>query len=414
VSTLEQLDTFDTSINTYYKLILTMNMVINLWIYWRKHMKNKLTIINTELMELFQPITLGNLELANRIVMAPMTRGFSPNGVPGKNVAQYYKRRAENSVGLIVTEGTLVNHPAAAQGLGRPNFHGEEALEGWAEVAKAVHDVGGKIVPQLWHVGMARQANGENPNPESLPIGPSGINIMTGEKTSEAMTKAEIDHIVHAFGQAASDAKRLGFDGIEIHGAHGYLIDQFFWDNTNHRDDEYGGSIVARTRFAVEIIKACRQAVGPEFPIIFRFSQWKLSDYNAKVANTPEELSEFLTPLVEAGVDIFHCSTRRYYEPEFEGSDLNLAAWTKKITGKPTITVGSIGLDSTFTEFFTHGKGGKATGFSPLIQSLKMNEFDLVAVGRALLADPAWVTKTAENRIDELIPFEKGVEQTLS
>jgi 2,4-dienoyl-CoA reductase-like NADH-dependent reductase (Old Yellow Enzyme family) len=377
-------------------------------------MKQTNTILNTELLELFQPVTLGNLELSNRIVMAPMTRGFSPNGVPGRNVADYYKRRAENSVGLIITEGTLINHPAAAQGLGRPEFHGEEALEGWKEVVKSVHEAGGKIVPQLWHVGMARQASGDNPNPESLPIGPSGINIMTGEKTSEAMTKDEIKHIVNAFGQAAGDAKRLGFDGIEIHGAHGYLIDQFFWSNTNKRDDEYGGDILGRSRFAVEIIEACRQKVGPDFPIIFRFSQWKLNDYNAKLATTLEELSEFLTPLVDAGVDIFHCSTRRYYEPEFEGSDLNLAAWTKKLTGKPTITVGSVGLDSTFTEFFTHGTGGKATGFSPLMKSLKTNEFDLVAVGRALLADPAWVTKTAANRIDELIPFEKGVEQTLS
>lgn len=370
--------------------------------------------INKDLQALFQPMTLGNLELANRIVMAPMTRGFSPDGVPGNNVADYYKRRAENHVGLIVTEGTLVNHLAAAQGLGRPNFYGEASLSGWAEVVKAVHEAGGKIVPQLWHVGMARQVEGHNPNPKALPIGPSGLDVPTLEKKSQAMTLEEIDQIVNAFATAAKDAQRLGFDGIEIHGAHGYLIDQFFWEKTNKRQDKYGGSLLARTRFAVEIVAACRQVVGPDFPIIFRFSQWKIGDYDAKLARTPEELSAFLTPLVEAGVDLFHCSQRRYYEPEFEGSELNLAAWTKKLSGKPTITVGSVGLDSTFTEFFTHGTGGKATAFTPLINSLGKDEFDLVAVGRALLADPAWVTKTADNRIDELIPFERGVEQTLS
>ncbi len=371
-------------------------------------------IVNTELKELFQPITLGNLALANRIVMAPMTRGFSPNGVPGSNVADYYKRRAENQVGLIVTEGTLVNHPAAAQGLGRPNFYGEEALSGWVEVVKSVHEAGGKIVPQLWHVGMARQAEGHNPNSEALPIGPSGIDVPTLEKRSEDMTIEEIQHIVKAFAQSASDAKRLGFDGIEIHGAHGYLIDQFFWEKTNLRQDEYGGDLLKRSRFATDIIEACRKEVGPDFPIIFRFSQWKIGDYDAKLASTPEELSAFLAPLKEAGVDIFHCSQRRYYEPEFEESDLNLAAWTKKLSGLPTITVGSVGLDTTFTDFFTHGTGGKAAAFTPLVKSLEMNEFDLVAVGRALLADPAWVTKTAANRIDELIPFERGVEKTLS
>jgi 2,4-dienoyl-CoA reductase-like NADH-dependent reductase (Old Yellow Enzyme family) len=346
--------------------------------------------------------------------MAPMTRGLSPNGIPGEDVAGYYKRRAENQVGLIITEGTLVNHPAAAEGLGRPNFHGEAALNGWAKVVQSVHQAGGKIIPQLWHVGMARKIDGENPNPEVLPIGPSGIDVMSGEKVTTDMTLEEIEQIIKAFAQAASDAKRLGFDGIEIHGAHGYLIDQFFWEKTNQRKDQYGGDMKARSQFAVEIVKACRAAVGPEFPIVFRYSQWKMGSYQAKLANTPEELATFLAPLVEAGVDIFHCSTRRYWEPEFEGSHLNLAGWTKKLTGKPTITVGSVGLDTNFIDFFAQGKGAKATSLVPLIERLEKEEFDLVAVGRALLADPAWATKTQQNKIDELIPFELGAEKTLS
>ncbi|WP_378953351.1 NADH:flavin oxidoreductase [Pelosinus sp. sgz500959] len=369
---------------------------------------------NNHLDTLYQPVSIGNLTLSNRIVMAPMTRGFSPNGIPGEEVVGYYRRRAENAVGLIITEGTLINHPAAAEGLGRPNFHGEASLSGWSHVVEAVHKAGGKIIPQLWHVGMARQINGENPNPEALPIGPSGIDVASGEKVTVGMTLAEIDQIVKAFGQAASDAKRLGFDGLEIHGAHGYLIDQFFWQKTNQRQDHYGGDLLARSQFAVEIVKACRQAVGPDFPIVFRYSQWKLGNYSAKLAETPEELSAFLAPLVKAGVDIFHCSTRRYWEPEFEGSPLNLAGWTKKITGKPTITVGSVGLDNNFIDFFTEGKGAKTTSLAPLMERLQKEEFDLVAVGRALLADPAWATKTYENRTDELIPFELGAEKTLS
>lgn len=377
-------------------------------------MINKNEILNKDLELLLKPVKFDKLELKNRIVMAPMTRGFSPKGVPGRNVADYYKRRAENQVGLIVTEGTLIDHPSAAQGLNRPNFYGEEALEGWSEVVKAVHEVGGKIIPQLWHVGMARQIEGKNPNPEVAPIGPSGINIQTGEQVVKPMTEKEIQYIIKAFATAAKEAQKLGFDGIEIHGAHGYLIDQFFWEVTNRREDAYGGSLQKRSQFAVDIVKSCRKEVGEDFPIVFRFSQWKMGDYDAKLVKTPEELSEFLMPLVEAGVDIFHCSTRRYYEPEFEGSELNLAAWTKKLSGKPTITVGSVGLDSTFTEFFTKGIGGKATGFASLAQSIQNNEYDLVAIGRALLADPEWVTKTAQNRMDELIVFERGVEETLS
>ncbi|MDF2634032.1 MAG: dehydrogenase [Pelosinus sp.] len=369
---------------------------------------------NNELEALYQPVSIGNLTLSNRIAMAPMTRGFSPNGIPGPDVVGYYRRRAENEIGLIITEGTLINHPAAAEGLGRPNFHGEAALNGWSQVVESVHQAGGKIIPQLWHVGMARQIDGDNPNPTALPIGPSGIDVISGEKLTVPMTLPEIDQIVKAFGQGASDAKRLGFDGIEIHGAHGYLIDQFFWEKTNQRQDKYGGDLIARTRFAIEIIEACRQAVGPDFPIVFRYSQWKLGDYKAKLAETPDQLSAFLAPLAAAGVDVFHCSTRRYWEPEFEGSSLNLAGWTKQLTGKPTITVGSVGLDNHFIDFFTEGKGAKATSLTPLMERLQKKEFDIVAVGRALLADPAWATKTHQNRTDELIPFELGVEKTLS
>lgn len=277
---------------------------------------------------LFEPFDSGKMTLANRIVMAPMSRGFSHKGVPGTDVADYYRRRAENGVGLIITEGTLIHHPAAAANPNWPNFHGKDSLNGWARVAEAVHSAGGRIMPQLWHVGMTRKV-GALPNPEEMPVGPSGLDL-SGKKISEPLSETEIASLIAAFAQAAVDAKRIGFDGIELHGAHGYLIDQFFWGKTNRRTDRYGGDLVDRTRFAVEIVKACRRAVGPDYPIALRFSQWKSSDYTAKLAETPDELARFLAPLANAGVDIFHCSTRRCWESEFIGSDLNLAGWTKK------------------------------------------------------------------------------------
>ncbi len=369
---------------------------------------------NTDLELLFQPVTLGKLELSDRIVMAPMTRGFSPNGIPGENVAQYYKRRAENEVGLIITEGTLIDHPAAGQSVNFPHFYGEASLAGWQRVVDVVHQAGGKIIPQLWHVGMARQIGDPNPNPEALPIGPSGIDVVSLKKVTEPMSRGEISYVIKAYAEAARQAKRIGFDGIEIHGAHGYLIDQFFWSKTNRREDEYGGSLVKRTRFAADVIRACRKAVGPDFPIIFRFSQWKMGHYQEKLAYNKEELAEFLAPLNAAGVDIFHASTRRYWEPEFEGSDLTLAGWTKALTGKPVITVGSVGLDTNFIESLTERKGGKAAGLDPLLRRLKNREFDLVAVGRALLADPAWALKIHQGREKDLIPVEKEAENFLS
>ncbi|MFZ3590809.1 NADH:flavin oxidoreductase [Bacillus sp. DJP31] len=361
---------------------------------------------------LFKTFEGGQLKLENRIVMAPMTRTFSPNGIPGPDVAGYYRRRAENSVGLIITEGTVINHPAAAADHGVPHFYGEEALAGWASVVHEVHEAGGKIAPQIWHTGTARERV-KFPDSNTDPIGPSGLSL-TGEPVSEPMTVDEIHGIVRAFAQAAAEAKRIGFDAVEIHGAHGYLIDQFFWDVTNKRTDEYGGDMVGRTRFAVEVIEAVRAAVGPDFPIIFRFSQWKPVNYGAKLAGNPEELELFLAPLSEAGVDIFHASTRRFWEPEFEGSDLNLAGWTRKLTGKPTITVGSVGLDSVFTSLFEEGKGGQAAGIDNLIERLEGGEFDLVAVGRALLNDPAWAVKIRDDRTEDLQPFTREALATLS
>lgn len=363
--------------------------------------------MNTEL--LFTPLQVGKLSLPNRIVMAPMTRVYSPDGVPGSNVAAYYRRRAEGGVGLIVTEGTAINHPSAVSHANIPNLHEEAALEGWKQVVEEVHAAGGKIIPQLWHVGMTR-TKGEGPNVEALPIGPSGLNL-EGEPVTDPLTTAEVESLVSAFAQAAANAKKVGFDGIEIHGAHGYLIDQFFWDRTNKRTDRYGGDLVGRTTFAVEIIEACRKAVGPDFPIVLRFSQWKLGAYDEKLANSADELESFLTPLSNAGVDIFHCSTRRFSQPEFEGSELNLAGWTKKITGKPCITEGSIGLHS---DFFSEDNDQKTEdNIDELLERMGHEEFDLVAVGRALISDPAWPAKVQSGAIDEIIPFTAESTKTL-
>jgi 2,4-dienoyl-CoA reductase-like NADH-dependent reductase (Old Yellow Enzyme family) len=220
------------------------------------------------------------------------------------------------------------------------------------------------------------------------------------------MTESDILSVIDAFAQAAADAKSLGFDGIEIHGAHGYLIDQFFWKQTNKRSDRYSAdNVEGATRFAVEIIRAVRHAVGPDFPIALRISQWKTANYSAKLAETPEQLASFLEPLTTAGVDIFHCSTRRFWEPEFEGSDLNLAGWVKLLTGRPTITVGSVGLNEEFMRSFASGQATQVTGLDVLIERLDQNEFDLVAVGRSLLVDPEWAMKIRNGRFGELKPF---------
>jgi len=161
--------------------------------------------------------------------MAPMTRSFSPGGVPGEDVAAYYRRRAEAGVGLIVTEGTYPPHPSAGFDPKVPHLYGDAALRGWRRVVDQVHAAGGHIFSQIWHLGL-QASRGPAPLDGRHPVGPSG---------EFAMTQNEIEAAVQAYAQAARFAQEAGFDGVELHGAHGYLIDQFFWEKTNQRTDAY-------------------------------------------------------------------------------------------------------------------------------------------------------------------------------
>ena len=364
---------------------------------------------------LFQPFTCRGMTIENRIVMAPMTRSFSPGGIPGEDVAAYYERRAAADVGLIITEGTVVDRGGASNDPNVPTFHGDAALAGWKNVAEKVHAAGGKIAPQLWHQGMMRKP-GTGPNPDAISDGPSGL-THKGKKVQEAPSEEDVADMVMAYANAAGDAKRLGFDCVEIHGAHGYLIDEFFWGVMNVREDKYGGDLPGRARFAAEVISETRKQVGDDMPIILRWSQWKQQDYTVRLAHSPQELEAFLGVFVDAGVDIIHCSQRRYHEPEFPEIDgengLNLAGWAKKLTGKPTITVGSVGLSSDFVNAF-RGEGSGVSSLDDVCERLDRGEFDLVAVGRALLQDPNWATKVKEGKLSELQDYDAKALATLS
>lgn len=356
---------------------------------------------------LFRPFSLGSLAISNRIVMAPMTRLAAPDGVVGAANAAYYRCRALGGAGLILSEGTVVDRPAARHDPAIPFFHGAGPLSGWKKVLDEVHGAGARMGPQLWHVGAVR---GQGGWVSEAPVeSPSGL-YAPHEPLGVAMDEQAIADTIAAFAKAAANARNLGFDVVELHGAHGYLIDQFFWHATNVRDDCYGGSTIAeRSRFAAEVVAAVRVAVGPAFPIILRISQWKQQDYAARLVETPGELAKWLSPLADAGVDMFHCSQRRFWEPEFPEVDgaggLNLAGWTKKLTGVPTISVGSVGLDGEFLAAFK-GQAAAAVGIDELLRRMERDEFDLIAVGRALIADPYWPMKVRNEMFDQMVNFD--------
>jgi 2,4-dienoyl-CoA reductase-like NADH-dependent reductase (Old Yellow Enzyme family) len=364
---------------------------------------------------LFSAYRLSALNLPNRVVMAPMTRSFSPGGVPTAEVAAYYRRRAEHGVGLIITEGTGVGRPAALNEPDIPHFHGDGALAGWKIVLDEVHAAGGRIAPQLWHVGQKRSNAAPDWTPRTPYESPSGLS-MAGEHVGQPMSEADVADTIDAFARAAADAERLGFDGVELHGAHGYLINQFFSGDLNLRSDRYGGqTLLDRSRFAVEILKAIRSLVNPGFPVILRLSQWKPKDFSARLAETPHVLERWLGEFVDAGADAFHLSQPKYWQPAFPGLDgkLNLAGWAKKLTGTTTISVGSIGLGSDVYESFA-GKGARSAPLDELLARLERGEFDLVAVGRALLQDPAWLEKVRQGRTDLIADFTPAAFSTLS
>lgn len=220
---------------------------------------------------LFDPTQAGDLELANRIVLAPLTRNRAPDAIPTALMAEYYAQRA--SGGLLVTEATAISH----QGQGYadvPGLYGSEQLDGWKQVTQAVHEAGGKIVVQLWHVG--RVSHTELQPDGGQPVAPSAITAKTKTvllkdgaptfvATSEprALRADELPGIVHAYEVAARNAvETAGFDGVEVHGANGYLLDQFLKRGSNERTDDYGGNIENRARLLLEVTRAVTSAIG--------------------------------------------------------------------------------------------------------------------------------------------------------
>jgi 2,4-dienoyl-CoA reductase-like NADH-dependent reductase (Old Yellow Enzyme family) len=357
---------------------------------------------------LFSPLKIGGLDLANRVVMAPMTRYFAKDGVLTSDAAAYYRRRAEGGAGLIITEGAAIPHPVAQFRSTTPDFFGEAALAVWRQIVEAVHAAGSSIMIQLWHPGLGREVSRTN-NPHEPSIGPSGYHPFA-EAPTRSMTDSDIADVIAAYGEAAATAQALGFDGVNIHGGHGYLIDEFFWTETNRRDDGYNGAIADRVRFGVEVVREMRRRVRADFPIMFRFSQWKTLLYTARNADDPAELEQFVGPLADAGVDAFDASMRRFWIPEFEGSDMNLAGWIGKLTGKLSMAVGSITLEGPLRTR-TDKKLGEVAAASAanlvrLGEMMERGDFDLACVGRAMLANPDWANIIREGAFDELRAYD--------
>lgn len=355
---------------------------------------------------LLQPLRIGPLRLKNRIVMPGMQRAWCVDCGPSDKLIEYYRRRAAGGTALVITEACAPDHPS---GSSNPMFAklNPQTRDAWRSCVDAVHEAGGKIFLQLWHQGSRDMR--EAP-PDFVALSPSGL-ITKDLANGRAATLGELADITEAFASSAAVVREIGADGVEVHACHGYFLDEFLWAESNIRHDRYGGQTIAdRATYPAEVVAAVRAAVGPDFPISVRLSQWKEEDYEARVVSTPAELGELLAILRSAGADLFHMSARRFWTPEWPGSDLGLAGWARSLTDAPVIAVGSVGLDVDVMATL-EGAEARPTGTSrirDLMRRFGRGDFDLLAVGRSLIGDAEWVRKMSEGRGAEIRPFTRA------
>jgi 2,4-dienoyl-CoA reductase-like NADH-dependent reductase (Old Yellow Enzyme family) len=363
---------------------------------------------------LFEPLTLGSTRLRNRFVMPAMQIGFTENCGPSARTIDYLRGRAEGGAGLIFSESCAPDHPS---GYWQAAFcvMNDQTRGRWAQLSDAVKGAGAAFALQLWHPGSQRRPIAGFAHADAATLSPSGL-IQKDRTSGRAMTRDEMDDIAAAFVRAAEDAMAIGADGVELHCAHGYLMDQFLWAQTNRREDGYGGASVAdRARFPLAVAAAIRQAIGPDALLSLRFSQFKEVDYGARVFDTPGELGQFGALARDAGISMVNVSSRRFGKPEWpdENPTLGIAGWTRKCCGLPVMTTGSIGLSKDmFVDLFDGEDPALsiATDLAELVRRFEGGEFDLVGIGRMHIANADFVTKVREGRLDQLRLYNKAVD----
>ncbi|MGH8261129.1 MAG: 12-oxophytodienoate reductase, partial [Steroidobacteraceae bacterium] len=314
--------------------------------------------------------------------------------------------------GLIIGESTSPDHTSAYWQpiMGRLE---PATLSAWSRVVEAVHAGGAGFLMQLWHPGAMRKVAPGHPLAAHPAWSPSGL-IQSGRPNGRAMTRDDLEELRRAYVIAAERAQALAADGVEIHSAHGYLLDQFLWAETNRREDGYGGRTLAeRARYSADIVRAIRRAVGEDFVISYRFSQFKEVDYGATVAAGPEDLGAMLALLRAAGVDLFNVSSRRYFKPEWPGAhpQLTIAEWARSLTDAPVMTCGSVGLN---VEMFANLFDGEEPtelcierDLAFLAERVCRKTLDLVGVGRMHIANNDFVSKVRAGRFEDLELFNK-------
>lgn len=338
-----------------------------------------------KLTKVFEPGKIGKLEIKNRLVVSAMSSHMgNDDGTPNEEVNAYLVAKVKGGWGLVFTEDLGVTVDAGSDPVVGSLWNDNQA-PAWTETVRQVHEAGGLIGAQLYHAGRQRSLKAY----PTHPVAPSAIKEPAVPYVPRALTVEEIHDIVSAFGEAAARAKRCGFDCVEIHGAHGYLLNQFMSTFSNKRTDEYGGTLINRMRFPLEVVEAVREAVGPDYPVLFRFNT---CDYVEGGIEIPEAIV-MAKMLEEAGVDALHCtqgmfaSKQAIIAPGFIPV-MNYADNAAAIKAAVNIPVLAVGRYNDIYMSETMLRDGKA---------------DFIVMARASLADPELPNKAKAGKVDEII-----------
>lgn len=341
---------------------------------------------------LFEKITIGQTTLANRAGVAPMTRiSATPEGLATDQMVSYYRSFARGGFGFIITEGLYTDDEFSPGYIYQPGIINDKQTESWKKVVDAVHGEGAKIIAQIMHAGALVHGNPFGKGS----IGPSALQPV-GEKSEiyegtgpyplpKKATKKDIEEAIQGFVNAARRAKTAGFDGVEIHGANGYLLDEFLTDYTNQRTDEYGGRAENRVRLSIEVFQATREAVGNDFTVGIRISQAKVNDNAHKWAGKEQDAAIIFGKLGQAGLDYIHVTEYEAWKPAFDSNGPSLAALAKKFGRVPVIANGHLEDPEKASEMIENG------------------EADVITLGKGALANHDWVYKVRNG--ESLTPF---------
>lgn len=324
---------------------------------------------------LFTPFTLGRLTLRNRIGIASMTRMSSPaDSIPRRDVLDFLVRRARNGAAVVHTEAIVTDYESAQGYPGQARLTTQRQIDAWRRVTDDIRDAGAVSIAQIFHCG--RMAWPEV-NPAGRVIAPSAVaprqsNPLTGVPypVPDAMSRFDIEHTVNGFVETARGAVAAGFDGIEIHGAHGYLISQFLSAYSNHRDDDYGGPLENRYRFAREVIDALRAVVPADRLLNFRISDWGVADMEVSLFGSADEWQQLIGRLDGEPLDAISVSTYDFRVKAF-GTDRSYARLAREATGKPLMICGRI--------------HDRASAEAALVDA------DIVLSGKSVLLNADWV-----------------------